>query len=222
MSANKDYIPVNDAQFREFANNVYHTSEANCDRWGFPMADVHAMSTAVTRWENAYAIASNPATRTTPAVQEKNDARRAYEALLRVFIQGHLQHNPLVTPADLQSMGLPVHDTKPTPKPAPTTAPEVVVDTSQQMQHTLRVRDAAATTTARPDGVAGFEIWRKIGGDAPLTDAEWTLIGQIPRQPHTLTYQQIEQGLRVYYRLRWVNTRAETGPWSEMVSAVIA
>jgi hypothetical protein len=222
MSDKTDYVPSNDAVFKSFADNVYHTSEANCDRWGFPVADVHAMANAVVRWETAYAVASNPATRTSPAVQEKNDARRAYESLLRVFIQGHLQHNPRVTPADLQSMALPVHDTKPTPKPAPTTAPELTVDQSQQMQHKIRVRDTASKSTARPAGVVGFEIWRKIGGDSPANDVEWTLVGQFPRQPQLLTYPQSEQGLRVYYRLRWVNSRAEYGPWSETVSAIVS
>jgi hypothetical protein len=42
------------------------------------------------------------------------------------------------------------------------------------------------------------------------------------RSPHTVKYTSEQRGLMVFYATRWVNTRGETGPWSEIVSAIIA
>ncbi|MDR0743629.1 MAG: hypothetical protein LBF05_04640, partial [Tannerella sp.] len=39
--------------------------------------------------------------------------------------------------------------------------------------------------------------------------------------PFTLTFDESERGKKVYFILRWENTRGQKGPWSEIVSAVI-
>ena len=51
---------------------------------------------------------------------------------------------------------------------------------------------------------------------------EMRLVEQAPRSPHTLDYDFSERYHAAWYALRWVNTRGEKGPWSEIISAVIA
>jgi hypothetical protein len=40
--------------------------------------------------------------------------------------------------------------------------------------------------------------------------------------PYLLEHDAADAGKLAHYLLRWVNTRSETGPWSETVSATIA
>ena len=41
------------------------------------------------------------------------------------------------------------------------------------------------------------------------------------RSPYTRDYPGSEGGKQAHYMLRWVNTRGETGPWSETATATI-
>jgi hypothetical protein len=41
------------------------------------------------------------------------------------------------------------------------------------------------------------------------------------RSPFTLTFDETQRGLTVYFCLCWENTRGEKGPWGEIMSAVI-
>jgi hypothetical protein len=144
------------------------------------------------------------------------------EKTSRNFVKSNLAYNPKVSDADRENMGIPVHDTKPTPAPDITTRPELEVGFSEIQKHTLIVRDSTAKGAGKPAHAAGFEVWRKVGGDAPATEADWQLVAQVPHSPCTLNYLPEQSGLRAYYRVRWVNTRGVPGPWSETVSAIIA
>jgi hypothetical protein len=68
--------------------------------------------------------------------------------------------------------------------------------------------------------VGGFEIWRCIGKE-PQGDGDWSMVAVPSHSPHTLNYDMSQSGMRVYYRVRWINTRGVPGPWSEVVSAII-
>jgi hypothetical protein len=98
----------------------------------------------------------------------------------------------------------------------------VEVNFKNVQEHTLEVRDIETRSTAKPPHARGFQIFRKIGGEPPASDEDWTLAAEAPHSPYTLVYNQSQAGQRVYYRVRWVNTRGIPGPWSEPVSAVIA
>ena len=39
--------------------------------------------------------------------------------------------------------------------------------------------------------------------------------------PFTLPFDELKRGQRVFYAARWLNTRGEGGPWSDIESAVI-
>jgi hypothetical protein len=195
---------------------------ASSTQWGIPQSILTEVTTRQSRWTSAFSAAENPATRTKAAVKKKQDARDDYEQTLRELIRAYLTYNPAITDADRENLGLPVHDTKPTPAPPITVRPEVEVEFAEVQQHTLIVRNPVSKSAGKPAHAAGFEIWRKVGGEAPAADADWQLVTQAPHSPHTLSYNQSESGLRVYYRVRWVNTRGVPGPWSETVNAIIA
>jgi hypothetical protein len=53
--------------------------------------------------------------------------------------QAYLAYNPVVSDADKENMGLPLHDATRTPVPAPTTIPEIELDSSIIRQVTVIV-----------------------------------------------------------------------------------
>jgi hypothetical protein len=215
-----DYMPKNDAKFDVLQNNVYTAATANASQWRIPVQFITDLDAPRNRWIAAYAAFRNPATRTPAVTQEKNDAKAGYMAVLRVFIQGQLLHNPNVSDASRRSMGLPVYDRKPTRPTSPATRPEVEVDFSQIMKHVLRVRDSEAKSAAKPAHVVGFEIWRRVGGNTEPAYGEMELVEVATRSPHALEYTSADRSKTVWYAVRWINAHGK-GPWSEIVSAII-
>jgi hypothetical protein len=215
-----DYMPQNDAKFDVLQNNVYTTATANASQWGIQAQFITNLDAPRNRWIAAYAAFRNPATRTPAVIQEKNDAKADYMAVLRVFIQGQLLHNPNVSDASRRSMDLPVYDRKPTTPNPPATRPELEVDFSQIMKHILRVRDSEAKSAAKPAHVIGFEIWRRVGGNTEPAYEEMELVEVATRSPHTLEYTSAHRGEMAWYAVRWINAHGK-GSWSEIVSAII-
>lgn len=216
------YIPRKDAGFNSLQGAVYAQVTLHAADWLIPEQSIAAFEAERKRWNSAYAVYLDPGKRTRAAVREKNNARRDYEAVLRPFIQGQIMHNPKVTNADRGNMSLPAYDRTPTPAAVPKSRPELDIDFSKIARHTLRVRDSDSKGTGRPAHVAGFEIWRRIGGHTEPTLKEMHLVGQATRSPHTLEYDWAYRAQPVWYALRWVNTRGEKGPWGEFISAIIA
>ena len=217
-----NYIPRKDAGFNALQHTVYIQVSLHAAAWLIPEQLIAAFEPLRGRWNSAYATSLDPARRTKAVIQEKNDARREYEAVLRPFVQGQLMRNPKVTDADRLKMGLPVYDRTPTPPAPPKSHPMLDIDFSQIARHTLRVRDSESKSAGKPAHVVGFEIWRRIGGFTEPTFKEMHLVELAIRSPHTLEYDFSERSQPVWYALRWVNTRGEKGPWNEFISAIIA
>lgn len=47
------------------------------------------------------------------------------------------------------------------------------------------------------------------------------LLGMAGRAPYRADFAPETIGQTVYFALRWINTHGETGPWSEVFSAVV-
>ena len=87
----------------------------------------------------------------------------------------------------------------------------------------LSKREAAGTVPlkGKPAGVMGAEIWVKIGPTPPVDPSELTFLSVDTRTPYTTDFDGADGGKQAHYMLRWVNTRGETGPWSETATATI-
>jgi hypothetical protein len=67
----------------------------------------------------------------------------------------------------------------------------------------------------------GAEIWHKVGSP-PAGPADCTFLATTTRSTHLAEYDDGDGGKSVYYITRWINSRGETGPWSDTVAATIA
>jgi hypothetical protein len=224
MSYNADYLPASDQSLLIWVVNLLNQlAAAGLARWGFPEDVYQALVLLRDDYAQKLETANEPATRTKAAVQAKNDSRKALKAAIRQAVKEYLTNNHTVTNQDRDNLGLPVYDKKPTQAPLPTDMPVGEVNTSKHQQHTLHVKAGSLTGKTRPPKVRGFEVWHKLGGDPPASDAEWVYMNFSSRSSLLINYPQTEVGKTVYYRFRWMNTRNQPGPWSESyVSAVIA
>ena len=104
----------------------------------------------------------------------------------------------------------------------PLTRPLASVDARERLQHTISFADEATPTRrAKPSGVRGVQLWRKIGDPAPVDESELVFVSEFTRTRMTLDYQMTQGGQTVYYQARSVSTRGDTGPWGELVSATV-
>jgi hypothetical protein len=218
---NKDYIPSNDDEFDNMQTVVFNTASENETKWLIHSAILLTLEVKRIRWTKAIKAYRNKPARTPAIIREKNDARKDYESSLRNFIQGQIIRNTMVSNADLRSLGLPVRDRTPTKPGPPKTRTETEIKFTQIMEHFISVRDSESKHAAKPPHVIGFQIYRLIGGKTEPAYEDMQFVAMATRSPYTVVYTSEQRGQMVFYATRWVNTRGETGPWSEIVSAII-
>jgi hypothetical protein len=216
-----DFIPSTDADLSAWLKNFITYANANLAVLGLVAADVTPLTTATTdfntaRDANEAAQAQAQAARTT-----KDQKRNAAEDLARA-LAARVQTTPTVSDAHRESLQITVRSTTRTAVGVPETKPVATVDTSQRLQHTIAfVDELTPTSRAKPAGVSGCEIWVKVDGPPPVDPSELKFLATDTRTPYLAHYDGAEGGKPAYYMLRWVNTRAEAGPWSQTVSATI-
>ena len=110
-----------------------------------------------------------------------------------------------------------------TPVAVPTTTPTLQkADVSTRAIVRLFIADSTTPDRrAKPAGVQGAEIREQIGGTAPVNPETMAFLAVETRPPYRADFEATDIGKTVYFALRWQNTRGETGPWSQIFSAVI-
>jgi hypothetical protein len=155
-------------------------------------------------------------------VVAKNDARQKYEKQLRIFVQQYLANNPKVPNSAREKMGLTIRSTERTEVGIPGTYPTPKIDFSVRLQHTISVSDSETPNSkAKPAGAHGFEVWAKVGV-APKNEKELIFLKTSTKPSAIVTFGGDDAGKTVFYWLRWVNTKGESGPWGPQVQAMIA
>src|SRR5438477_78665 len=89
----------------------------------------------------------------------------------------------------------------------------------------LGITALEATLLGTQAGDLGAEVWMKVcpkGAAAPADPAEMSFVGVQTRTRFTVELTPADAGKAAFYRMRWVNSRGEKGPWSEAVCATIA
>jgi hypothetical protein len=217
------YVPAADAEFDGWQENWVTFAAANAAALGLdPLVDIPAIQAAQTLWDTDYEAHLTAQAAAQAARQAKDAERATYVALLRSFSQ-QIQKRTGTTDEQRAGLGITVPDTEPTPVPAPTTAPLLNLVTSERLRHVVEASKTAdeGSGLGKPVGARGVQIWRKIGGAAPVSESELEFVSEFTRTRITLDYVMSQGGLTVYYQARWVSTRGETGPWGEMASATV-
>ena len=108
------------------------------------------------------------------------------------------------------------------PVPPPHTNPLCSVIASDRLEHTVFFTDSATPTKrARPYGTAGCEIYLCVADVAPADPQQYRFVKLATRSSDNVTFDAADGGKTANYLLRWVSTKGEAGPWSQVTSATI-
>ncbi|OAV63772.1 hypothetical protein Barb4_04736 [Bacteroidales bacterium Barb4] len=146
-------------------------------------------SPAKDEWEKTWKAYQNRKTRNSNITSAKNQARKKYEPILRTLV-ATLTADPLVSDADLNSMGIVGRIKSGALIPVPTTYPETEIRLPVLAKIELHFRDTDETGPAKPHGVRSAEIrWAILG--TPPTDWDELLHSEFDTQsPFTLTFKR--------------------------------
>lgn len=227
-----NYIPRPDGEFSMFCNNY---TAAVVDWWnvhGLNIDDLAPLTKALEAWNLRYPAHVAAQQVAEGARAAKQQAREELERQVRPvtnFIQGYTT----TTDAEREVIGITVRDTSKTPSPTPTSAPMVQVEGGQRLTHRLRFTDTAAPTRrGKPPGTIGAEVWLALtppGQPAPPPNSAapggsdaYKFLSVSSRGNLQTDFPSADAGKTAFYTLRWVSTRGEKGPWSEVASATVA
>lgn len=219
------YIPNKDADFQNWLENFSDLLTASPTTYGLTAPDAVTVAGVYGTWNAAYLTATNPATRTSPAVAAKDAARASAEVIVRPFAV-QISLNPAVTNEDKVAIGVTVRSNTPTPIPAPVTPPAIELLMAQPLTHQLQVRPVGSTSKAKPQGCIAIEVARSVGTVAATDPAQLTIIGQYGKTPLIQSFSSGDQGKVCTYAARY-RTRSgpagvsQAGPWSALASFIV-
>ncbi len=226
MSARgNDYLPRPDGVFETWIDQFIaacalwwdtHGGDGNLD----PLRDLRD------EWEKAYAVSVSADAAAEAATAAKVTARAACEQAARDMVR-LVQGTPDTTDAQRAAMGINIRRTPAVrTAAAPTTRPLVNIEFPTRLTHTLRLVDESTPTrTARPPRTIGAEVYVALTpptSPAPADMESYRFVSITTRGAVEQTFPAADGGKTAHYQLRWISTRGEQGPWSDVCSATVA
>ena len=214
-------IPRSDSLFDAFQETAYTTINGDLAGYGLALGDMAEATAAKAAWDADYPASVTAKNAAQAAVALKDTGRSLYNAAFSTLF-AKIYAAGVAGPAELEAAGLPVHDTVRTPTPVPTTRPVMILDTSERFRHKVNFADEGTPTKkAKPAGVSGAELRVFIGATAPVDPDDFTFVGIDTSTPQIWEFEPADAGQMGHWVARWINTRGEPGPWSDVVSATI-
>jgi hypothetical protein len=214
-------IPPGDAEFDAFQANAYAKISGDLAGYGLVAADLVPVTAAKADWDTDYPASTTAKAAAQASVAQKDTSRFTYDGALRTLF-AKVYAAGVAGPDLIEGAGMNVRDTTPTAVPVPTTRPVMIIDTSARFRHTVGFADEGTPTKkAKPFGVAGCELRYFVGATAPVDPDDFTFATIDTSTPYLLEFDPAQGGSMGHWVARWVNTRGEAGPWSDVVSATI-
>lgn len=221
MSTTKRMIPSAEGQFDAWARNFVHVIKEHPETYRMDSDEIKEFSRMLNAWDGHYAAAIEARDAARAATAVKDESRHTLEERIRQAAK-RIQADVRISNHARAEAGLPIHKTRRTPVAVPKTSPIAQVITSDRLEHSIMFSDASTPTRkARPNGCTGAEIYVAIADHVPQDPSEFRFAALATRTPHVLKYKGEDGGKLAHYLLRWVNTKGETGPWSQVASATI-
>jgi hypothetical protein len=215
-----DYIPHQDGVFLEWSKTLITYATAHAPAFNIPPDVLPPIQAQLAAYEAAFEAAQNP-NRGKVDILTKNETKDALESSLRGFVKAYIAYNPAVSDADKENMGLPLHDPTRTPIPAPTTIPELELDSAIIRQVTVLFRDSGSDKRGKPAHVHGIELRWSLLENPPASVEDLKSSAFDTASPYTFTFDEADRGKALYICPRWENNKGDKGPWGEIVKAII-
>jgi hypothetical protein len=215
----RDFIPSPDLEFLEWIRNLLSQLATASDAWGIPSPALDELQTLAAAFETAMTKIHNPTTRTMGNVLAKTLARKELTPKVRAFLREYVTYNSSIGDIDRKAMQLPIHKKTRTPSAVANTYPwmQLTIPCIRRLQIVFRRSEAVR---ARPPGQRGIEVRGKIGAK-PRCHSELTLTYYVTSSPLTIDFRGEDRGKTFWFASRWINTRGQKGPWSNIMSGII-
>lgn len=214
-----NYMPNRDADLDAWMQNFAALITATPTAYGLVAGDATIIQAQADAFAAALLAATDPSTRTSATIAAKDAARATAEDVLRGYAQ-RVNINPAVSNAERVDLGLTVRSLTPTPVPAPTTAPALMLINASPLLARLNFRDSDTPLLKRkPAGVIALELRRTIGVAPAVDPNAATLLAMVTKTPFAVEYVAGDVGKVATYFGRWVTRSgpagiAQHGPWS--------
>lgn len=225
MASYPDYVPAPDADFDNWLQNFDALLTGAPTDFGLTAPDAVVVAGVAATWFAAYNLAIDPPTRTPVTVAAKDAARAAAEGVVRPYAVS-ISLNPAVDPGDKVAIGVTLRSEVPTPIPAPTTAPELGLQSIILGQATLTFKEVGGVGKSKPFGVVGLEVRRTLGVAPAVDPAAALSVGIFTKSPWRLPNSSGDAGKVQTVFARWITRSgpsgvSQSGPWAAPLSWVI-
>lgn len=218
-------IPRPDGDFNTWQANFIAAVGVWLSDQGQDLALFDTAAAAQGAWASAYPAHTSAQAAARAARAAKDTARETFERAIRP-LAAYLQSDPRVTDAARATFGITVRSPGRSPAPAPASRPKLTVAPAARLTHRLQLTDESTPTRrGRPPGTVGAEVWVALvdaGGPVPTDPGSLSYLALATRPTLRATFPAGAGGKTAVYMLRWVSTRGERGPWSEVVGATVA
>ncbi|MEZ6126122.1 MAG: hypothetical protein R3C49_23585 [Planctomycetaceae bacterium] len=221
MSVRPSVVPKREGDFEQFIRTFVKRMIQDPLAYHITAERAEEYQTGMVNWLDKVDAATVARDAAKAATDAKDEARRSLEELVRTGIR-MIQADPGITNEARLEAGLPVHKTTRTPVPPPSTAPTGQVLATERLEQSVMYSDALTPTRrGRPEGVTGCEVYVAVSDTPPSDPKAYRFVGVSTRSPELVTFESEDGGKTANYLLRWINSRGETGPWSQPISATV-
>lgn len=219
------FIPQRKAEFQQFAMAFASAVGSSPWTYGISQSDADTIQRAVDEFNEAFALASSPLTRTPGNVSVKDTKRNQLESLIRMYA-AQFRANMGISNASLIEVGVRRRPTKLQRRHCPASSPALVLVARTPGADTLRYFDSLTPNTkAKPYGADRLELfcaYVERGCDVLPTVHDAQYIGSYRKNPIV-----VHHGFRLHtcepvYWARWAGHNCDVGNFSLPCSMPIA
>ena len=217
----ESYIPRGDSALLIWVKNLLAYVMLHFERWRIYAPD-DSFNNLVTTYEQALEKAQKT-NRGKVDVTNKNVARKALEKASRSYVQGFLAKNPYVTNTDRKEMGLTIYDTISTTVGTPKVRAmgKIIYRGAGSLE--LHIAPEADISEDKRAYYGCKILYGVFDADAPAPVSETELHESIftRRKKEAFIFQPKDSAKKVYFCIRYENSKGNAGPWCPMFPAVI-
>ncbi|MDR1126568.1 MAG: hypothetical protein LBL06_00405 [Treponema sp.] len=213
-------IPTTENYYVDWSANLIAVSILHKTELGLPEGKLTELQTLHNEVKVLHELCQT-ATYTKLDMQAKNEKKKQLIHLEEVFIRNNLQNNDAMTDNLREALGIPIHDTKPTPVPAPEGIPEIEIETPHPRTVQIKFRDEHAARWGKPEHVHGLECVWELAEEPPAKVSDLLHSDFATKNPLELVFEEDQRGKKVYFAARWETGAMKKGKWSDIFSAII-
>ena len=215
------FLPRNDAALLAWMLNFSNRISTAPTVYGLTAALASSFEEKYAAYQSAQNTATDPGTRTSPAIRNRDVLREAAKVMARQLAK-LVEGTASVTDAQKLELGLTVRK-KPTPIPAPASRTGVDLVGTRSNRVDIHIHDSASPSkTGKPAGAVAAWVYTYVGETYPSDPALWMFQGAATRGKYTVEFDaSVPAGTQVWICAAWVNAKQETGPASLPVTTFL-